>query len=320
MKTTQHNLHHPLLAICLLLATAANADPLAIRDQTPLTRAQYLPAGAATTSDNAWQLDAQLAWSNTVNVGATTQERLVVDEESTELTLSASRRVGAWQLRASVPVVQRSAGVLDGFIDGWHRAFGLPQGARPTVPRNAYALTYQRLGSAPVLVASGAALGDLQLEAGRTLIASSQTKLQAWAGVELPTGDSTKLMGNGAVDAAAWLTWQHTLAPRWTMDARAGYSRSGGDGLLPLERNVGFGSATLSWRSTQQLEALLQVDAHSALLRGSALPMLREAVQLTIGGRWHLQSGSVFEASVVEDIQVNHSPDVSFQFGWRWAR
>jgi len=311
---------HPLLLTCLLLAPAANAASLAIRDQNPLTRAAYLPVAADTLpADSLWQLDAQLQWSNTVNLGATAQERLVVDAESVEVTLSAQRAVGDWQLRASLPVVRRSAGVLDGFIDGWHRAFGLPQGARPTVPRNAYALTYQRLGSAPVSVAAGTALGDMQLEAGRMLRTSPTSALSAWVGLELPTGDRTRLTGNGAVDAAGWLAWQQSLAPRWTLDARAGWSHSGGGGLLPLARNAGFGTATLGWQATGALQALMQLDAHSALVRDTSLPFLSEAVLLTLGGRYRLPSGAVFEAGVVEDIQVNHSPDVSFQLRWRWA-
>ena len=103
------------------------------------------------------------------------------------------------------------------------------------------------------------------------------------------------------------------------LDARAGWAHSGGDGLLTLARNVGFGTATLGWQATGALQGLVQLDAHSALVRDTSLPFLSEAVLLTLGGRYRLPSGPVIEAGVVEDIQVNHSPDVSFQLRWRWA-
>ena len=310
----------PALLCALLWATAAAAEPLAVRDPNPLTRAAYLPTAAGVASAQGWQLDAQLTWSNTVTLGANAREQLLVDEETAELTLAVAREVGGWQLRASVPVIQRSAGALDGFIDGWHRAFGLPQGDRPNRPRNAYALRYQRTGLAPLDVPAGTSLGDVALEAGHVLAAGPRATLSGWVGLEAPTGSRSALTGNGAWDAATWLALEAQLAAHWTVSGRAGWSHSGGDGLLPLAREVGFGTAALSWRATQHLAALVQIDAHTALVRGSDLPFLSEAVELTLGGRYRLRSGAVIEAGVVEDVQVNHSPDVAFVVGFRWSQ
>lgn len=314
-----HTLRRPLLVSgALLLATAARAESLAIRDQNPLTRAAYLPlAAAAPGRDDGWQVDAGLLWSNTVNLGATAREQLVVDEETAEVDLAVARDLGGWRLRAMLPVMHRGPGVLDGFIDGWHRFFGLPQGDRPNRPRSAYAIEYRRNGLAPVALPTGTALGDLSLEAGRVLSDSPHAQLTGWVGLEAPTGDRAQLAGNGALDAAAWLALEAPVAARWTLSARAGYSRSGGDGALPLARGIAFGTATIGWRATGQLEALVQFDGHSAIVRGSDLPFLGEAVELTIGGRYYLRSGAVLEAGVVEDIEVNHSPDVTFHLAWR---
>lgn len=314
-----HTLRRSLLASgALLFATAAIADSLAIRDQNPLARAAYLPlAAAAPGRGEGWQVDAGLLWSNTVNLGATPREQLLVDEETAELDLAIARDIGGWRLRATLPLMHRGPGVLDGFIDGWHRFFGLPQGDRPNRPRKAYAIDYRRAGLAPVTVPSGTALGDLSLEAGRVLVSSPRAELTGWIGLEAPTGDRAQLAGNGALDAAAWLALEAPVAERWTVSARAGYSHSGGDGAVPLARGIAFGTATLGWRATDHLEALLQLDGHSAIVRDSELPFLREAVALTIGGRYRLRSGAVFEAGVVEDIEVNHSPDVTFHLAWR---
>jgi hypothetical protein len=163
-------------------------------------------------------------------------------------------------------------------------------------------------------------LGDVALEAGHALVAGPRVTLSGWVGLEAPTGSRTALTGNGAWDAATWLALEAQLAPRWTVSGRAGWSHSGGDGLLPLAREVGFATAALSWRATQSLEAVVQIDAHTPLVHGSDLPFLTEAVELTLGGRYRLRSGAVIEAGVVEDIQVNHSPDVAFVVGFKWAQ
>lgn len=310
------------LALAGALASPAAAQMLPVRDQNPLTRAAYLPLPATldAASDGRYAFAADAQWSNTVNLGQTATEQMVVDEETIEADLSVSRGFGAWQVRATLPVIHRSAGVLDGFIDGWHRFFGLPKGDRPTRPRNLYAISYQRAGLAPVDVPSGTALGDLALEAGRPLAASADSRLEGWAGVELPTGSRTQLSGDGALDAAAWLAGQTRLSHVWTLAGRAGLSYVGGDAAagLPLQRSLRFATLTLSWSATPQLAAVLQLDAHSAIARRSDINFLGRAIELTIGGRYRLASGAVFEAGVVEDIEVDHSPDSTFHVGLHW--
>jgi hypothetical protein len=310
-----------MLAGALALAGPAAAQMLPVRDQNPLLRGAYLPLPAAldAASDGHWAYAAAVQWSNTVNLGQTPGEHMVVDEETLEADLSVSRRVGDWQLRATLPIIHRGAGVLDGFINGWHRFFGLPQGDRPNRPRNAYAISYQRAGLPAIDAPSGTALGDLALEAGRPLAATADGRIEGWVGLEAPTGSRTRLTGDGALDAAAWLAGETRLGAAWSLAGRAGASYVGGEiAGLPLERAIGFATLALGWAATPRLAAVLQVDAHTAIAQGSDLNFLGRAVELTIGGRYRLRSGAVFEAGVVEDIEVDHSPDVTFHIGWRW--
>jgi hypothetical protein len=316
---------HPLavaLGGTLVLTAPAGAQMLPVRDQNPLTRAAYLPLPAAldAATDGRFAFAAGVQWSNTLNVRETATERMVVDEETVEADLTLSRGVGAWQLRATLPVSHRGGGVLDSFIEGWHSFFGLPQGDRLTRPRNVYQISYQRTGLAPVEAPSGSALGDLALEAGRTLVAAPSGRLEGWVGIEVPTGSRTHLTGNGALDAGAWLAGEGRLGHGWSLAGRAGLSYIGGDATagVPFERALGFATATLGWAATPRLAAVVQLDAHSAIARGSGVDFLGRAVALTVGGRYRLRSGALFEAGVVEDIEIDHSPDVTFQLGMRW--
>ena len=320
-KRTWASITTRAVACCALLAGTAGraAEPLAIRDQNPLTRGAYLPLPALLATDpGELQLAADLQWTNTVNLEATRRERMVVDEESIELDLGLARDLGPWRWRAMLPVINRNGGILDGVIERWHRLFGLPQGDRPGRPRNSYLITYQRSGGPAVSAPSGTALGDLALEGGRELIARPDETLTVWLGVEAPTGLRAASTGDGALDAAAWASGALRLAPRWSVAGRAGLSRSGGDGLLPFERTLRFATATVGFDATARLECLLQLDLHSAIARGSELAFLGAVAELTIGGRYRLRSGATFEAGVVEDVAVNHSPDVTFHLGWRW--
>lgn len=309
-----------LFAAWLLAPTAAlaDADFFSVRDQNPLIRSAYLPlpmtAGAA---GEGYSLSAGIEWSNTVNIESNAREALTVDEETLELDLTLARSAGPWRFRATLPVMNRSAGVLDGAIDDWHRFFGLPQGARPDRARYGYALTYTNAAGVTVASAGGTALGDLALEAGRVLIGREGASLALYGGLEAPTGERGRLTGNGALDAALWLEAGTDLGSRVALSGRAGVSRPGGDALVPLKASVGFGTLALKWRATTRLEAALQLDAHSAVAAGSALKFLDSAVMLTFGGRYRLDSGTVLEAGVVEDIDVDHSPDVTFHLGWR---
>ena len=292
---------------------------LPVRDQNPLIRGAYLPLPAASAAPEGFSYTAGLEWSNTVSLERTAQERLLIDEETAELDLTAAWSSARWRLQATLPVISRGGGVLDGFIDDWHRWLGLSNGARPLRPRNAYAIAYQHAGGPLRSTPAGTALGDLALEGGRQLLDGERLGLTAWLGLEAPTGDRARLSGDGALDVATWLSGEYALGRRWQLSARAGLSHPGGDTALPLAHTLRFGTLALAWRASAALEAIGQLDAHSPVARSSSLEFLGRAVTLTIGGRYRRASGSVVEAGVVEDVEVGHSPDVTLHFGWRFA-
>jgi hypothetical protein len=311
----------PLLLFALLvpLPALAAGDLLAVSDQNPLLRGAYLPLPPpAGEPGQGWGFAAGLQWTNTVNIESTPAEQLLVDEESAELDLRLTDAVGAWRVRAMLPVINRSAGILDGVIDDFHHALRLPQGGRPLRPVNAYAIEYRSAAGVNIDVPAGTALGDLALEGGRVLLERDGTRLAAWGGIEAPTGERGRLTGDGALDAALWLEGGTDLGPAFSLDGRAGISRIGGSSPLPYARSVRFATLALGWRSTERFTAIVQFDAHSGAVRGTTLEFLDRAVLLTVGGRYRLASGSVIEAGVVEDIEVDHSPDVSFHVGWRF--
>ena len=308
-----------LVAVVLPGLAQADGELFAVRDQNPLIRGAYLPLpGTNARGGSDWSLAAGIQWTNTVNIEQTPREQLLVDEESLELDLTLEHSRGPWQFRATLPVINRGPGILDRPIENWHRFFGLPNGDRPYRWRNAYAIDYARAGSSGVDAPRGTALGDLALEGGRVLLEGDDRRVGLWGGLEAPTGNRARLDGNGALDAALWLEAGTALGTAFSLEGRAGVSHPGGGTPLPVARGVGFGTLALSWHATPRLDASLQFDAHGAVARGSELKFLDRAVFVTFGGRYRLASGSVVEVGVAEDIEVDHSPDVTFHVGMRW--
>jgi len=309
-----------LLLLLLALAGSARAEEglFATRDQNPLIRGAYLPLPVGDAAPGAFAFSAGIQWSNTVNIESTPTESLLVDEEAIELDLTLAHAEGPWRFRATLPVINRGAGILDTVIADWHRLLGLPQGDRPSRPKNAYALEYANAAGVAVNLPGGTALGDLALEGGRVLLDDGGRQVTLWAGLEAPTGDRARAYGDGSLDAALWLEARTPLGTRFALDGRIGFSREGHDALLPLARNVPFGTVAFTWHARPGLDAIVQFDAHGSALRGTTLGFLDRAVLMTFGARYRLASGSSLEAGVVEDIEVDHSPDVTFHVGWRW--
>jgi hypothetical protein len=309
-----------LSLLALPLAAAADpVEPFPVRDQNPLLRPFYLPTATDVVGDG-WVFRTTLSWSNTVDLPSTQTEDLYVDEETAELNLAVLYGAGPWRARISLPVLARGGGILDGLIDDWHDWLHLTRGDRVSVPANAYRIEYQRKGYPTVSIGRGAALGDLDVEGGRELLSGAHGALSGWLGLELPTGNRGRSAGNGSLDAAAWLAGHVELGARADLFAQAGISHPGGAGLLPaVTRNTGFGTLMLGLRITDRVTALAQVDHHSAIAGASSLEFLEAATIGTFGVRYRLSRRTAWEFAVMEDLRLNHSPDVTFYFGLRQA-
>jgi hypothetical protein len=298
------------------------AEPFNARDQNPFLAGFGLPsamptrAAAGETRDWSGRLD--LFWGSTALIQQSGPETLIVDAETREarLTLQAplSERF-AFQLQ--LPHRYTGAGNLDGFIDGWHDAFGLPDGARSDLPSDAINITYVRDQSSRLSVTSSASgLGDVQAALGYDVIAAQASALSAWLSVKLPTGDADKLTGSGATDISFILAGQRSLDEDWSVFGQASVTWLGDGDLLPYRQRsaVWSGLAGLSGRVWRGLSLKAQIDAHTAAF-DSDLDFLNEAVVLTVGGDYTFASGWRMDIGVSEDIAVERSPDVVFLFG-----
>jgi hypothetical protein len=305
-----------LLTACTFGAGAAT--PFPVTDQNPLTRGFYHPLPTAArwdSSDAGYQM--LLTVANTTNMNRRGSERLVVDAESTELRVLWSEDLDSnWRIRASVPIVHYGGGVLDPLIDGWHAVLGLDGGSRPHRRDDALAIEYSGGGTTIHMDQSYTGIGDMSMDVGRKLITRRAFALSVWGGLELPTGNSQRLTGNGAVDAGVWFSGDWRPRRDLSFAATLGTTRQGAGELLNSRRSssVSFQSFVTQWISSERTYIQAQLDVHDSYVESTRIPLLGPATILTVGGGYRTLTGWRVGFCVSEDVAVNTSPDVVFQF------
>jgi len=318
-----------LCLLCTHEAGAVETTPLAVRNLSPVKQLYGFPRAASglvpprhglqvvTTAEVANQ------WSNDSN----DNELVLLDGETYVLSLALEHSLGtAWSFGVEVPYVIHRGGNLDGLIEGWHDIFGLPQAGREDAPRNRLAFLYARDDRAEIRLTDGRqGFGDVRFHAARSLpLGRADRAIALRFGVKLPSGDADDFTGSGALDASAALAFSdaETLAGlRLDVHAGAGVLWMGEGDLLPDHQNTwaGFGHFGLAWRGTERLTLLGQLDAQSEVLDGVSGELGGHALLGSLGVRYRFGHAWHLTGVIVEDLVVEHAPDVTFQLRLRYA-
>jgi len=267
-----------------------------------------------------WSVAADFHWGSTAVIQSDANEALIVDAETRELRLTLQRALTERiAVQLSAPYRYVGAGSLDGFIDDWHDAFGLPEGARPDLPEDRLRLAYERdhlvlLDEAQTYEG----LGDAALDLGYQLHRDAKAALSVWLSLELPTSGE-ELFGNDGVDVSLITAGERRWGERWSFFGQAGVTHLSSETPLDAAQSnvVWSGLAGVGFRALPSLELKVQLDAHTAVFESTGLDYLGEAVVLTVGGALRLASGWRVDLAVSEDIAVESAPDVVFLIGLR---
>lgn len=302
-------------------AATAGEAPLPLYNQGALARAFELPVlGYARVLDHDESLSSiRYDLTSEFHASQDADESVTLDGEAQMLTLAFRRGYGSgleWTFE--LPLLYQSGGFTDGFIEGWHDAFGLPDGGRPEAPRDRYLYQYTRDGQ--VLLdqrETGTDLGDLRLGLG--------WQAAGWVALrgelKVASGDEEKLAG-GNYGGAVWLDAALPFAERsvWSGWLSAGASYNGTAGLLEDQQQqfVPFGGAGLSLRAFERVFVLAQVYAHGPLYDDSDLDPFRAALQLALGLRWRVTQDFDVDIAFQEDPITSSSPDFSGHLGLTW--
>lgn len=240
----------------------------------------------------------------------------LVDGEHRTLSVEVRRGLGerlTVGLRA--PLHWRGGGRLDGVIDWWHRATGLPDNDRFLYPTGLFRVEGRDAGGRPLAFTgrAGTGLGNLEASAlwalhrnpdGAALSVSARADVPTGTGPYRSAGAHASLQAVAAVPAgAAFDLYAGFGATHAGQDARDG---------IRYRRSRLHGFAAAEWRPTRRLSLLAEANGASRLVTDVAgyKPFqlhLRLGAKLDLGARTRLEGG------FVEGLTVQNTTDFGVQ-------
>jgi hypothetical protein len=285
----------------------------------PSLRHYQVLADGARSSDFAFDLTNHLDMHNNAD------ESFLIDGEQMHVAMTFRQGFGdnlEWALE--VPLIWHTGGFLDDSIDDFHRTFGFDRGRREHVEDDQIRYFYQRDGVTKLDIdSSGKGIGDVRVVLTRQLKNMPAGRGASVSGLlKLPTGDPDKLTGSGSADAAVWFTYGAEPAggSRWSWLGSLGALYAGDGEVIEDQRRTGagFGSFTVGWRWTDNVQFKGQVYGHSALYRDTELePMGEFALQGIVGLSWRVTPVTDLDFGITEDLHEGASADVSLHFAVR---
>ena len=312
-----------IVALWSALAAAQLAEPLHVRNLNPLVAVFGLPAWDTVPIGTRFGVTAEVA--NHYRFSVRGNDLLMLDGETVRTNLSLTHGFASgWSLGVEVPYYRVGGGVLDDLIDGWHSAFGLPDGGRNGRPEGEFLYRFgDRFAPAFLLTEPQTGIGDTQLKFARLIGPEQGFVVQA--SVKLPTGDEDMLAGSGSAD------WSVTLLRTRPLLARkraAGYFWGVGLVRAGDPERIAFDSETWvptgvvggSWQVLPKFGLKGQLDVHGAFFETPLEELGQTAIQATVSAWRRTGERGTIEFAIVEDLNVSTSPDVVFQVAasWQW--
>jgi hypothetical protein len=237
------------------------------------------------------------------NVGGRVLDvRFLVDGEHRSGALTFRHGIGhGLTLGVRASVLWRGAGIMDGVIDAWHDALGLPDGGRSLFPNDRLRVEARdpsrrslRWGGG-----QGAGLGNLELEAHQVLFGLEDAS--GWRGAaiaRLSAPTATGPFAGAGVAGGLQLALAHPLGSRGDVYLGLGTTVSSRRELDAFQyrqvRPQGF--VGLEGRLTRGWSVIVQIDAASRLVTNvdsypGSVAYLRVGSKFGLKGKWMLEGG-----------------------------
>ena len=325
MSERQLTLWQGCLAVGGILSATSDAAealaPFRAPNLSPPVAIIGLPVWSVVPETTTFGLTTQIA--NHYRLSRRAGDALTLDGETVRLRGYLEQPVGRdWSVAVDIPYYHQSGGVLDDVVDGWHTAFGLPDGGRDYRREGLleFDLANAR-GSFFQLGQSGSGVGDVQLSVAKRLNAGKSWTLRGT--VKLPTGREHLLAGSGAADVSISALQVREVDIR---GRAAGYYFGGALVEFGQPDNVFFATedrllaavigGALTLRPRIGIKG--QLDINSAIYATELEEIGQTAVQATIGGWLRFGETALFEYAISEDLNVSTTPDVVVFVNLSW--
>ena len=311
-----------LAAVCAVLpAWGVELTPFPVRNLSPPALVHGLAVAEAARLNPQGRFSARLGLDIVSNatVSDSTNESILLDGESYVTTLGLRYGIAErLQVGLDLPWIAHSEGSLDGFVQDWHKFFGLPNGDRSQLPDDELTYAYAN-GNGDQLLLDGetGGLGDVRVLLAWQLMNSDASAASLLVSLKAPTGDADDLTDSSAWDVSIAVSAQRDFSlERGSAAVWGGFGASWlGNGEV-LENRVEDWAASAwagaGWSPLDWLGLKLQLDSHSALYDSELDELGNPPLILTMGGSLGFGDSTSLDIGVGEDLAVNSSPDVTF--------
>ena len=315
------------LTVCVALASPralSQSEPLQITNLSPLASLRAIPSQRSVEAARGLSWVASTTLSNHFTVEKRDRETLFLDGQTDALTLSLRYGLpNQWDVAVTLPWRHHSGGYTDNLISSWHRFFGLPDGNRDNYPIDALHYQLSQPEHDRRLSRSASGLGDIHVAVSRPLLEIDGGQLGISAGMKTASGQSSDWLGSGATDLYALLRFSGQQLGGWPLwwHGQLGGTKAGESDLLGPQqrRSLWFAGLAAEWRFSPRWSALMQYDAHSALLDGELEALNDPAGMLSFALRWRPTSRWMIDVGFSEDVVVESAPDITFLLNARYV-
>jgi len=306
-----------LLLISPFFANAFDG-PLQVRNQFPLflpVNAPFLEKPAIETS-----FSAGLSHSSIHLADNSTKWGMGLDMEITELNLRAKKNLNDFiEIGIELPILGFSSGVMDGFLNGYHDAFGFPDYGRSERPENEFLYEVRRDNALIVKGKNGRIqVGDIRLTFKKPIL-KSDPAVSIQASIEFPLGNAKAGFGNGSLDTGLSVMMEKNFGDKLNAYLNFGIVFPGdlrGYERVTL-RDYLYGGAAVEAAFWKNISLLGQIFIQGSPLPETDIPSVdRTAVLLAFGGRYSAGKNSV-ELSLTEDPNTSGAPDFTMNFSFK---
>lgn len=299
--------------------------PLTTQSQNPLLLGFLaMPLESAKTLDqNQYEISTQLTFSNVFEYNQNGQTKTYLDMELWKTTwrffygLTHSLDFGF-----SLGTISQTAGFMDGFIQGYHNAFGFPNGGRELVNNNEFHFRIDE-GATKLMDVSPTSLGltdmtlRLKWQASKHIKLPFELALSSY--IKLPTGKTSSGLSSGNTDAGLSFFIQKAWG-RFNLVGQGGFGILGAhQQLSSIQKDVMFyfGQST-EWIVSNHLSLLLQFNGQTSPFISTAntdLSRINLDMSLGVSGEYSIKSkffkSWFYQAAFAEDI-LSSGPSVDF--------